>query len=132
LILIDDDQTYEEGTEEYESDELPVITLKSRGVSVDMNEDYAPAVGDAVTPAPHPDEPFMVRHKWWGRDRDRAAGDRAGLSPAFPRHIKGPGRNHFDRPFGPRQQYQRRRRQRYERRRFQSRGQLGLARSERG
>jgi hypothetical protein len=65
LILIDDDQTYEEGTEEYESDELPVITLKSRGVSVDMNEDYAPAVGDAVTPAPHPDEPFMVRHKWW-------------------------------------------------------------------
>lgn len=63
--MSDDDQTYEElEHDEYESDELPVITLKSRGVSVDMN-DEAPLASQPVTPVAHPDEPFLVRHKWW-------------------------------------------------------------------
>ncbi|MBJ7458387.1 MAG: hypothetical protein JHD02_04285 [Thermoleophilaceae bacterium] len=58
--MIDDDQTYEE----VESDDVAVITLKSRGVTVDMNAEAEPG-GESVTPAPHPDEPFLVRHKWW-------------------------------------------------------------------
>ncbi|MGH2958232.1 MAG: hypothetical protein ACRDKE_01390 [Solirubrobacterales bacterium] len=43
---------------------LPVVTLKSQAVSVSL-DDVGPAVGAAVTPAPHPTEPFLVRHRWW-------------------------------------------------------------------
>lgn len=49
-----------------ETGDLPLITLKSRGVSVEIDDVPRHAgAGDPFTPAPHPDEPFLERHKWW-------------------------------------------------------------------
>lgn len=60
-----DDQLEGEEFEDGESGDLPVITLKSRDVSVALDAPAARRERAPVTPAPHPEEPFMVRHRWW-------------------------------------------------------------------
>lgn len=44
---------------------LPVVTLKSQAISVSVDDDLPTTSGGAIAPAQHPQEPFLVRHRWW-------------------------------------------------------------------
>lgn len=45
--------------------ELPVVTLKSRAISVGLDDAAPSRNGGAFTPATHPQEGFLVRNRWW-------------------------------------------------------------------
>lgn len=67
--VTDNDQPEITEEQDHSQDEPAVITLKSRDVSVVVSDDSVQKQsrngGVPVTPAPHPDEPFLERYKWW-------------------------------------------------------------------